>query len=296
MSESSSNSTGDSPSTPRAHSRNLDALAELEEQRAFLLRSIEDLDREHAAGDLDDESYRALGDDYTARAAEVLRRIESGRAGVREATAAATARRRARRRDPRIALFAALAVVVAGASAYLVTTNAGERVAGQGLTGSVRMAGQDPVVMAKLQEGRDNLSKDPLAAIKAFDAVLAKDPQQVEALTYSGWVFRLVARSATDPTAAKQLLTEARGRLDRAVAADPSQPASHAFRGVLRLRDEGDAEGALEDFCALGSELPPEVAGLVGQAKADAEKAAGHGCTGSTAGATTPAAAVTTVA
>src|SRR5437773_2437915 len=53
----------------------LDALAGLEEQRRFLLQSIRDLDREHAAGDLDEEDYRTLKDDYTARAAAVLRAL-----------------------------------------------------------------------------------------------------------------------------------------------------------------------------------------------------------------------------
>ena len=53
-----------------------DELAALEEQRDFLLRSITDLDQEHAAGDLEDGDYQSLKDDYTARAAEVLRAIE----------------------------------------------------------------------------------------------------------------------------------------------------------------------------------------------------------------------------
>ena len=42
-------------------------------EREFLLRSLEDLEREHDAGDLDDADYTALKDDYTARAAAALR-------------------------------------------------------------------------------------------------------------------------------------------------------------------------------------------------------------------------------
>jgi len=56
-----------------------DALASLESERDFLLRSIADLETERDAGNLDDERYRALKDDYTARAAAVLRSIEEGR-------------------------------------------------------------------------------------------------------------------------------------------------------------------------------------------------------------------------
>jgi len=56
-----------------------DALASLESERDFLLRSIADLETERDAGNLDEERYRALKDDYTARAAAVLRSIELGR-------------------------------------------------------------------------------------------------------------------------------------------------------------------------------------------------------------------------
>ena len=40
----------------------------LEDQRDFLLRSLEDLEREQAAGDVDQHDYEVLKDDYTARA------------------------------------------------------------------------------------------------------------------------------------------------------------------------------------------------------------------------------------
>lgn len=62
-----------------------DELAALEEQRDFLLRSITDLDQEHAAGDLEDGDYQSLKDDYTARAAEVLRAIEQQKQGFAQA-------------------------------------------------------------------------------------------------------------------------------------------------------------------------------------------------------------------
>ena len=48
----------------------------LEEERDLLLRSLDDLDAEHAAGDLDDHDYEALRDSYTQRAAEVLRQLD----------------------------------------------------------------------------------------------------------------------------------------------------------------------------------------------------------------------------
>ncbi len=51
----------------------LDELARLEEERAFLLKSLDDLEREREAGDIDEHDYETLKDDYTRRAVTVLR-------------------------------------------------------------------------------------------------------------------------------------------------------------------------------------------------------------------------------
>ena len=58
---------------------NPDRLAELEDERRFLLRSLRDLDAELAAGDVDVDDYETLRDGYTKRAADVLRDIEEGK-------------------------------------------------------------------------------------------------------------------------------------------------------------------------------------------------------------------------
>lgn len=47
----------------------------LEEEREFFLRSLRDLEAERAAGDIDELDYASLRDDYTVRAAEVLRQL-----------------------------------------------------------------------------------------------------------------------------------------------------------------------------------------------------------------------------
>ena len=61
---------------------NPDRLAQLEEERAFLLGSIRDLDREHEVGDVDDADYQTVRDGYVARAAAVLREIDEGRSAM----------------------------------------------------------------------------------------------------------------------------------------------------------------------------------------------------------------------
>src|ERR1700682_4779411 len=55
-----------------------DERAHLESEREFLLKSLDDLEAEHAAGNIDDESYQGLHDDYTARAAATIRALRDG--------------------------------------------------------------------------------------------------------------------------------------------------------------------------------------------------------------------------
>src|SRR5437868_3938833 len=108
----------------------LDALADLEDQRRFLLQSLKDLDREREAGDIDDADYRTLKDDYTARAAAVLHAIEQSKSGL-------VAQRKARPSRSRkwMALAAVLVVGLAVGGGVLVAATSGERVPGQTVSG-----------------------------------------------------------------------------------------------------------------------------------------------------------------
>ena len=53
---------------------------DLEAERDFLLRSLEDLDSELATGNIDPDTYRVLHDDYTARASAVIQSIADSNA------------------------------------------------------------------------------------------------------------------------------------------------------------------------------------------------------------------------
>jgi tetratricopeptide (TPR) repeat protein len=151
-----------------------DTLAALEDQRDFLLRSLEDLEREHDAGDVDDHDYASLKDDYTARAARSIRAIEAHHARVAAA--------RPPRSWPRT--MAAIAGVVAFAvvAGMLVAHFAGRRQAGDALTGDIRESTRTQLDNARsaLQQGRYD------HAIDIYDAVLADQPHNVEAMAYKG--------------------------------------------------------------------------------------------------------------
>jgi tetratricopeptide (TPR) repeat protein len=151
-----------------------DGLAALEEERAFLLRSLDDLEREHEAGDVDDHDYATLKDDYTARAARTIRAIEAHQARVAAA--------RPRRSWPRLVGTVAGVVAFAVVAGLLVAHFSGRREAGDALTGDIRESTRTQLDNARAaiqQERYDD-------AIEIYDDLLAEQPDNVEALAYKG--------------------------------------------------------------------------------------------------------------
>ena len=223
---------------------------ELEEERDFLLASLEDLEREREAGDIADPDYSALKDDYTARAAAVLRAIEraAARPPRRPAVADAGKRHRRRWRGPVVALavvaFAALAAALANGSS-------GERVGDDPATGSIAATGPSRDLARARQLVGEGMT---LEAIKLYDAVLAVEPDQPEALAYRGWLVRLAGRAAGD----EALVAKGLEFLDRAVAADPTYPDARFFRGMVLYQDRRDPAGAVAEFRAFLANDPPQ--------------------------------------
>lgn len=221
------------PASPRPGSAHPDAASPLEDQRDFLLRSLEDLEREHQAGDVDEHDYQALKDDYTARAAAVLRDLATGHDQT-------TAEPPSRSRGRGIAVGVAVAAfaVLAG---VLVAQTAGRRDAGQVATGDVRQS-----VTEKLNEaGRRGGEGDYPAAIKLYDDVLSSDPANAEALTYKGWMLTLSGKRE-----------DGLATLIDAATANPRYPDVHAFLAVVFFRS-GLVEQADRELDRLDALDPP---------------------------------------
>lgn len=240
------------------HGKALDRLAELEDERRFLLASLDDLDREHAAGDVDDEDYRALRDGYTARAAAVIREIESGREAVEV--------ERTPTRWGRIAAITATVVALAVGSGWLVAHYSGQDVPDAG-----SVVDPNDKVGQLLAEARQ---LGPLQAIKKFGEVLKLEPGNVEALTYSGWYARLIAVQQPAGAGRTALITAASEKLKQAAEADPNYPDAQCFLAILTFRDLGDASGAKVhlDRC-VASNPPAMVKGFIESLSADLEAA-----------------------
>ena len=209
----------------------VDHLSALEDQREFLLGSLEDLERERAAGDVDEHDYAALKDDYTARAAAVIRAIEAGQ--PRRSSPGASWGRRA---------AIALAVLVfAGVAGLLVAQASGRRDAGELGSGDIRRS-----VTEKLNEAGQLLAEGERAqAVALYDEVLVDQPANAEALTYKGWALYL------DGKAGEGLST-----LIDAATADPEYPDAHAFLAVVLFRS-GLVEQADRELDRLDALDPP---------------------------------------
>jgi uncharacterized protein (TIGR02996 family) len=239
-----------------------DALASLESERDFLLRSLRDLDAEREAGNLDDERYQTLKDDYTARAAAVLRSIEEG-GDARPAPPPVTKRRKVLTGGGVLAFVLVAALALAAA--------AGKRHNGQTITGNAQSASQSSGDQAdsarraalerQVQEHPDDASAhlvyaryllekgEATAAVKEYVATAKLDPKNAEANAYAGWVSFLAAQSSNaDPKTASELTDRALARLDAAVAASDTYPDAHFFRGMVQLRGKNNPKAAVPEF------------------------------------------------
>ncbi len=221
------------PESPERRRRlDPDALAALEDERDFLFRSLDDLEREREAGDIDDADYRTLKDDYTARAAEVLHAIEEDRAAFEAAATPVSGRRRA---------FTVLAVLLVAVVAGVLVTQASGRRGSAGLTGLDVSAASSRIGDCQGLE-RDG---DAQAALDCYSGILDSLPSNVNALTFRGW---LQVRQFD--------IGDGLADLDAAIQLEPKATAPYIFRASGRARN-GDARGALADLATFYRNDPP---------------------------------------
>ena len=224
---------------------------ELFEEREFLLRSLDDLERERAAGDIDEHDYRTLKDDYTARTAAVIRAIDHAAEPV------AAAELPGRRSWLRPAAWAVGVSAFAAAAGLLVADSSGERLPGNPGAGSITATGPS----RKLGEARALIGQGKVPeAIELYDEVIQADPRNAEALAYRGWLVRLAGKQAGE----QSLLDKGFDYVSRAVAVDPGYPDARFFKGMMLFEDRKDAAAAVPELRAfLGLNPPPDMVPLV---------------------------------
>jgi len=168
---------------------------------------------------------------------------------------------------------AALAVAaLATVACVLVWRSAEQRRPGEAATGDIAATGPTDDLAQDLETARQLREQgQALAAIRTYDEILARDPKQPEALAYRGWMVRQAGAQAGNA----ELVDKGLEYVDRAVAADPSYPWAHLFRGLILYEDKRDPAGAVPELRAFldAGPPPPMVAPIqevLRQAEADA--------------------------
>lgn len=219
--------------------------AELEDQRRFLLDSLLDLQVQHDAGEISQDDFEALRDDYTARAADILRAIRAideprplapDELLLDDAQPSGSRTRGGSRRAVTVAVLVVM-VTIALASVLLLATNRNN-----GASTANPQTPAERLAYAHQLEGQGKA----VDALKQYDTVLKAEPNNVEALTYRGWLLKLAG-----------LVDQAQTTLDRAIAIDPTFPDARFFRGMLLFQDRKDPAAAIPEFEAYLASNPP---------------------------------------
>jgi hypothetical protein len=210
----------------------------------ILLReaSLADASRELSAGELTSEAYDAI--EVRERAA-----IAAARARLEELSHVAPAQRaRARSRKKRylVVAVACFALVIG----LLLWSAVAPRQAGNSITGALQL-GRAQRVQQLLDEAQaDVANANVVAALAAYQQVLAVDAKNVQALTETGWLDFSAGSSDRDVA----LTTLGVNDLREAVTLAPRNPAPRLYYAIVADSTAGNralAKSQFEVFLAL---------------------------------------------
>ena len=269
------------------------------ERRSAALRALRELDFEHEAGHVSDDDYAELRARYEAETAEVLLELDRlGGAPARperakrepgtEPTAPVSAWR-----HPLALGGAAIALVVFGVvlGVGIVRYSERDRTAGEPMPGARPLASLDNPAAPAAPPGAPAAGGTPLApemlrgmlnaarqslfagraqeASAAYQAVLKRDPENVDALTHLG----LLLVMSADGERRNELIDHGLQLFDRALRIDPAYAPAYFYRGQVLYDLKGDRDGAVaawEKFVEVSpaGEDRDRVAKMIADAKA----------------------------
>jgi tetratricopeptide (TPR) repeat protein len=266
---------------------------ELTEEKASILRALRELAFDHEAGHLSDEDHREVSLRYEARAAEVLRALDE--LGPEPAPAARAAAPLAPapglgRRPIALAIGGVVILVfgvVLGLSVGRFTEsdpgaappprNAGPMVASEpppGPTASAAGSASAPgstsgkalapeMLAGMLRAARQSLAEGRYQeAIAAYQAVLKREPRNVDAMTHLGLIVAIGGHADT-----------ALETWDKALGIDPEYAPAHLYRGEVLFEVKRDYPGAIQAWKRFVALVPQgkdtdRVQGLIREAQA----------------------------
>ncbi len=273
---------------------------ELEEEKASIYRALRELAFDHEAAHLSDDDYRDISLRYEARAADVLRALDAlGPApAAREARAEKTPAPAPRLgRNPVALAVGAIVILVFGVvlglsvgrftepdpGAAAPSRSAGPMVASEPPPGPAPSAGGvgpgaasgggagtatgkaiPPEMLAgMLRAARQSLAEGRYQeAIAAYQAVLKREPRNVDAMTHLGLIVAIGGHADT-----------ALETWDKALGIDPEYAPAHLYRGEVLFEVKHDYPGAIQAWKRFVALVPEgkdteRVQGLIREAQA----------------------------
>jgi tetratricopeptide (TPR) repeat protein len=262
-----------------------DRRQELDEEKRAALAALRELEFEHAAGHVSDDDFADLRARYEGEAATILIELDRlGPAKPAPPTEPAPEPGRSAWRHPVAVGTAALLLVAFGIAvgAGIVRYTEPDPMAGQALTGSrplAQLPGEAPpatggegrtippeMLRGMLQAARSSLAAGRYGeAIAAYQAVLKRDPKNVDAMTHLGLV---VAIGGGAEHADRALET-----FDRALAIDPNYLPALLYRGQVLYDIKNDSAAAIRSWEKFIAVAPPgedrdRVAKMISEARA----------------------------
>jgi tetratricopeptide (TPR) repeat protein len=248
-----------------------DRRLELAEEKASTYRALKELTFDHEAGSLSDDDFQALRDRYEARAAELLTQLDAlgGVPPPPLPTARPESAARPWTRSPAAVAAGGVALLVlgialgVGVSRYSAPDETavapGSRIPGPTLpdpgplmpgapgTGAASRPIPPEIMARMLQAARQSLMDGRYQeAIAAYQAVLARDSKNVDAMTHLGLIVAMGGHADT-----------ALETFDKVLKIDPKYPPALLYKGQVLYEVKQDYAGAIKVWERFVTVTPP---------------------------------------
>jgi tetratricopeptide (TPR) repeat protein len=239
-------------STTAADERSL----ELGEEKAAIYRALKELEFDHEAGHLSDDDYRALRDRYENRAAQILTALDAlgpARApALRRAEPEAMPVRQSWTRHPATLVAGAVVLLIFGIAigAGVSRFTEPDRTAAPPAPGPGSPVGPPSMALepgkpippevldGMLRAARQSLNDGRYSeAIAAYQAVLKRDPKNVDAMTHLGLIVAIGGHADA-----------ALETFNKVIAIDPRYPPVYLYRGEVLSEVKHDYSSAIQSW------------------------------------------------
>ncbi len=225
-------------------------LERLDGEKNYLRLSVADLESEYSAGDLTALDYEVLKSDYSQRLQKTLeahenlcRKLEilsedaltaeSAVSGSEAGFGGAGFRKMLGKKKTRKYLLALLIFSLLSAGVSAAFSLASDRLPGQFATGSVTLTKQALVRQQLLQAQVLGSQGHLRSAILLYGEVLRESKGNPAALSYQGWLIRLIGKSS----GSKSLVKAGDRQIALVTKRDPGYANAHAFYAIALLQD-----------------------------------------------------------